>query len=177
MGELHSVASAITAVAAEAAEEGGKQNNFLIPNGTFFVVLAIFLIVLAVIGTFVVPPIQKVLKAREDTVAKTAEDNRNAAEQFTAAEADYKDELAKARGAATAVRDEARAEGRGILEDMRQRANTEATAVNAKAAEELARQGEATSGELSASVESLSRTLAERVLGVSLSEPANAGRG
>ncbi|SKW16261.1 ATP synthase B chain AtpF [Mycobacteroides abscessus subsp. massiliense] len=75
------------------------------------------------------------------------------------------------------MRDEARAEGRGILEDMRQRANTEATAVNAKAAEELARQGEATSGELSASVESLSRTLAERVLGVSLSEPANAGRG
>lgn len=59
MGELHSVASAVTAVAAEAAEEGGKQNNFLIPNGTFFVVLAIFLIVLAVIGTFVVPPIQK----------------------------------------------------------------------------------------------------------------------
>lgn len=177
MGELHSVATAVTAVAAEAAEEGGKQNNFLIPNGTFFVVLAIFLIVLAVIGTFVVPPIQRVLQAREDMATKTAEDNRNAAEQFTAAEADYKEELAKARGAATAVRDEARAEGRGILEDMRQRANAEANAVNAAAAETLARQGEATSGELAASADSLSRTLAERVLGVSLSEPANAGRG
>ena len=33
-----------------AAEEGGTQ-NFLIPNGTFFFVLAIFLIVLGVIGT------------------------------------------------------------------------------------------------------------------------------
>ncbi|MBA0049267.1 F0F1 ATP synthase subunit B [Mycobacteroides sp. LB1] len=171
MGELQSV------VVAQAAEEGAEKSNFLIPNGTFFVVLAIFLIVLAVIGTFVVPPVQKVLTAREDMVTKTAEDTKNAAEQFTAAEADYKDELAKARGAATAVRDEARAEGRGILEDMRQRANAEANAVSSAAAESLARQGEATSGELAANVDSLSRTLAERVLGVSLSEPANAGRG
>lgn len=168
MGELH---SAVTAVAAEAASEGGKQNNFLIPNGTFFVVLAIFLIVLAVIGTFVVPPIQRVLKAREDMVTKTTEDNRNAAEQFTAAEADYKGELAKARGAATAVRDEARADGRAVLEDMRQVANGEANSANAKAAEELARVGEATSAELAPKVDSLSRALAERVLGVAVSEP------
>lgn len=48
-------------------------------------------------------------------VTKTVEDNRNAAEQFTAAEADYKDELAKARGAATAVRDEARPRGAAFL--------------------------------------------------------------
>ncbi|SIK16364.1 ATP synthase B chain AtpF [Mycobacteroides abscessus subsp. abscessus] len=75
------------------------------------------------------------------------------------------------------MRDEARAEGRGILEDMRQRANAEATAVTETAAAELARQGEVTAGELATNVDSLSRTLAERVLGVSLSEPANAGRG
>jgi len=41
-------------LAASQAAEGGKTSNFLIPNGTFFVVLAIFLIVLGVIGTFVV---------------------------------------------------------------------------------------------------------------------------
>jgi F-type H+-transporting ATPase subunit b len=40
--------------AAVVAEGGGS--NFLVPNGTFFVELAIFLIVLGVIGTFVVPP-------------------------------------------------------------------------------------------------------------------------
>ena len=47
-----------------AAEEGGGQSNFLIPNGTFFVVLAIFLIVLAVIAKWVVPPVSKVLAER-----------------------------------------------------------------------------------------------------------------
>ena len=44
-----------TALAASQAAEGG--NYFLVPNGTFFFVLAIFLVVLGVIGTWVVPPI------------------------------------------------------------------------------------------------------------------------
>ena len=69
------------------AEGGGS--NFLIPNGTFFVVLIIFLIVLGVIGTFVVPPITKVLKERENMVTKTLADNKKSAEQFAAAQKDY----------------------------------------------------------------------------------------
>ena len=58
--------SAVVLAAASQAE-----GNFLLPNGTFFVVLIIFLIVLGVIGTFVVPPISKVLKERENMVTKT----------------------------------------------------------------------------------------------------------
>ena len=76
-----------------AAEEGGTS-NFLIPNGTFFFVLAIFLVVLGVIGKFVVPPIQKVLGERERMLVKTAEDNKRAVELEAAAEADYRGELA-----------------------------------------------------------------------------------
>ena len=60
-----------------AAEAGGGTSNFLVPNGTFFVVLIIFLIVLGVIGTFVVPPITKVLRERDAMVTKTAADNKN----------------------------------------------------------------------------------------------------
>ena len=41
------------------------RSNFLIPNGTFFFVLLIFLIVLGVIAKWVVPPImQGVARAR-----------------------------------------------------------------------------------------------------------------
>ncbi len=58
-----------------AAEEGGGQSNFLVPNGTFFAVLLIFLITLAVIWKWVVPPVGKVLAAREAMLAKTAADN------------------------------------------------------------------------------------------------------
>lgn len=44
--------------------------------------LFIFLIVLGVIGKWVVPPISKVLAEREAMLAKTAADNKKAAEQM-----------------------------------------------------------------------------------------------
>ena len=56
MGEM-----TVTVLAASRTAAAGGGSNFLVPNGTFFVVLAIFLIVLGVIGTWVVPPIMRVL--------------------------------------------------------------------------------------------------------------------
>ena len=150
-----------------AAGEGGS-NNFLIPNGTFFVVLAIFLIVLGVIGTFVVPPIMRVLGERDAMVKKTIEDNRSAAEQFDAAHADYEAAMARARGEASGIRDEARAQGRSILEEMRGRASEEVALTLQRAGEELKQQGDAIAADLRSSVERLSVTLAGRVLGVDL---------
>ena len=160
-----------------AAEEGGTQ-NFLIPNGTFFFVLAIFLIVLGVIGKFVVPPIQKVLGEREKMVAKTTEDNRRAAEQEAAAEADYNAELAAARAEAAAIRDQARAEGRAVVDEKRGIANEEVAGVLQQANDELKAQSDAIAGQLQTSAESLSVTLANRVLGVDAlsSSATTAGR-
>ena len=152
-----------------ASEEGGGTSNFLIPNGTFFFVLAIFLIVLGVIGKFVVPPIQKVLGERERMVAKTAEDNRRAAEQEAAADADYRRELAAGRAEAAAIRDEARAQGRAVVDAKRAEAGEEVAGQVAAANEELKLASDAISGDLRASVETLSATLASRVLGVDVS--------
>ena len=159
-----------------AAEEGGGTSNFLIPNGTFFFVLAIFLIVLGVIGTFVVPPIQKVLGEREKMAVKTAEDNRSAIAQETAAEADYAAQLGAARSEAAGIRDEARAEGRGILDSMRARAGEQVAETLQQANDELKQQSDAIAGSLRSSVESLSETLASRVLGVDVSGSTVAGR-
>lgn len=150
-----------------AAEEGGSS-NFLLPNGTFFFVLAIFLVVLGVIGKFVVPPIQQVLGEREQMVVKTAEENRKAAEQEASAEADYAALLGGARTEAAGIRDEARAEGRKILDDMRGRANEESAAALARATEELKRESDAIAVELTSSAETLSARLASRVLGVEI---------
>ena len=152
-----------------AAEEGGGTSNFLIPNGTFFFVLAIFLIVLGVIGKFVVPPIQKVLGEREKMAVKTAEDNRNAVAQETAAEADYAEQLGAARSEAAGIRDEARAEGRGVLDAMRARTNEQVAQTLQQANDDLKQQSDAIAGNLRASVENLSETLASRVLGVDVS--------
>ncbi len=151
-----------------AAEEGGTS-NFLVPNGTFFFVLIIFLIVLGVIGKFVVPSIVKVLGEREDMVTKTGKDNRKAAGLEAAADSDYDREMAAARTQASGIRDEARAQGRQVLDDMRGRANDEAGAALEQAAAQLKQQSDSIAVELQSSVDSLSATLASRVLGVEVS--------
>ncbi len=164
MGHL----SASVLASSQAAGEGGT-NNFLVPNGTFFVVLIIFLIVLGVIGTFVVPPITRVLRERDAMVRTTAEDNRKSSQQFAAAESDYQRAMAQARKGATGIREQARAEGRKVIEQARGRASGEAEAALQRAAEELKQQGDAIAVELRSSVESLAAALATRVLGTDVS--------
>lgn len=162
MGDLNA-----TTVAIVAAGEGGT-NNFLLPNGTFFVVLVVFLIVLGVIGKFVVPPISRVLRERQAMVTKTIEDNRRIVEQLAAADADYQKVMTQARREASGIRDEARAQGRKILEETRGRAHTETADVLQRASEELSQQGQQTMAELQASVDALSTALASRIVGVDI---------
>jgi F-type H+-transporting ATPase subunit b len=159
-----------------AAEEGG-QSNFLIPNGTFFFVLLIFLVVLGIIATFVVPPVMRVLHEREDMVAKTAEDTRAADKQFASADSDYRESMARARREASGIRDEARAEGRKVLDDMKARTSEESNAALEKASEELKKQSDAISADLSSKMETLASTLATRVVGVDVRPKAGAKTG
>jgi F-type H+-transporting ATPase subunit b len=156
------------------AQEEGGQSNFLIPNGTFFVVLIIFLIVLGVIGKWVVPPISKVLHERDAMVKQTVEDSRKAADQFSAADEDYQAEMAKARGEASKLRDGARAEGRKVLEDMRGRASEEVASTLQQADSELKDHALAIQSDLRSSVDALSTTLASRVLGVEINAATTA---
>ena len=165
MGDM----SAVVLAAASQAE-----GNFLMPNGTFFVVLIIFLIVLGVIGTFVVPPISKVLKERDNMVTKTAADNKKSAEQFAAAQEDYEKAMSAARVTASAARDEARAEGRKVVDAQRARAEGEVSSTLQDTAEQLKREGDAVAADLRTRVESLSTTLAGRILGVEISTSVSA---
>lgn len=159
-------------LASSQAEGGGS--NFLVPNGTFFVVLIIFLIVLGVIGTFVVPPISKVLKERDNMVTKTAADNKQSAEQFAAAQEDYEKAMADARVKASAARDEARAQGRKVIEQKRGVAEDQVSATLQEANEQLKRDGDAVAAELRAKVDALSTTLASRILGVDIATSVTA---
>ncbi len=155
------------------AAEGG-QSNFLVPNGTFFFVLGIFLIVLGVIGKFVVPPVMRVLRERDEMVTKTLERNRESDKQFAAADSDYQAEMARARREASGIRDEARAEGRKILEQMKGRASEESALALQKAGEELKQQSDAISADLRTSMETLAATLAGRILGADVGSAAAA---
>ena len=163
----------MVSAASQAVAEGGKGgSNFLVPNGTFFFVLAIFLIVLAIIGTFVVPPILKVLRERDAMVAKTLADNKKSAEQFEAAQAEYEEAMKEARVQASSFRDNARAEGRKVVEDARAGAEQEVMSTLQVAAEQLKRERDAVELDLRANVGTMSATLASRILGVDVTTSA-----
>jgi F-type H+-transporting ATPase subunit b len=165
MGDLNPIA-----LATSQAAEGG--NNFLVPNGTFFVVLAIFLLVLGIIGTWVVPPILKVLRERDAMVHKTHEDNKKAAQQFEAAQADYEEAMKEARVQASSYRDNARAEGRKVVDDARAKAEQEVLSTLQVAAEQLKQERDAVEVNLRANVGAMSATLASRILGVDVTTSA-----
>ncbi len=157
--------TALSSVIVVASEAEGGTSNFLIPNGTFFFVLAIFLIVFGVIAKFVVVPVQRVLEERERMIAKTAQDNRLATEQDAAADSEYAQELASARSEAGSIRDQARSEGRQVVDQMRSEANEEVAGTLKDAGDVLSREGESLSPRLAPSVEELSEALANRILG------------
>ncbi|BBZ40795.1 F0F1 ATP synthase subunit B [Mycobacterium conspicuum] len=161
-------------VLASSQTVAAEGNNFLVPNGTFFFVLAIFLLVLAIIGTFVVPSILKVLRERDAMVAKTAADNKKSAEQFEAAQADYEEAMKEARVQASSFRDDARAEGRKVVDDARARAEQEVLSTLQLAAEQLKRERDAVELDLRANVAAMSETLASRILGVDITSTAAA---
>ena len=166
---MSSVALTVHHLAEGGEEAGGGSGNFLIPNGTFFVILAIFLIVLTVISVYVVPPITRVLRERENMVTKTMADNRQSAEQFAAAASDYEERMGAARTAATGVRDDARTAGRKVIEEARARADAEVATTLQGATEQLKQQGDAVTDELRGRVAALSATLASQILGVPVS--------
>jgi F-type H+-transporting ATPase subunit b len=60
---------------------------FLIPNGTFFVELIIFVIVLLVLGWYVAPAIGKALRDRDEMIKRATEESQAATEKLAAAEA------------------------------------------------------------------------------------------
>jgi len=153
----------------QAVAEG---NNFLVPNGTFFFVLAIFLVVLGVIGTFVVPPILKVLKERDAMVAKTQADNKKSTEQFAAAEADYEAALKDARVQAGTYRDDARTEGRKVVDAARGKAEQQVAETLAQANDQLKRERDAVELDLRSNVGAMSATLASRIIGVEVTPSA-----
>jgi F-type H+-transporting ATPase subunit b len=155
-----------------ASSQAAGGDNFLVPNGTFFFVLAIFLVVLGVIGTFVVPPITRVLRERDAMVAKTVADSKKATEQFEAARADYEKAMKDARVQASSFRDNARVEGRKVVDDARAHAEQQVLVTLQQAGEQLKRERDTVELDLRVNVATMSATLASRILGVDVTTSA-----
>ncbi|WP_194815040.1 F0F1 ATP synthase subunit B [Nocardia sp. XZ_19_385] len=149
-------------------------DNFLLPNGTFFAELLIFLTVLGVIWRFVVPPIHRVLAEREARAAQTAADQKTAKKARAEAEAAYQAALAEARRSAADIRKQAREQGNSFFKEHRNAAQEESDAQVARSLAELQAEADRVTAELQDNVDPLAQALADRVIGA---ETARAGKG
>ncbi len=145
--------------------------NFLIPNATFFACLLIFVIVLVVIRTMVVPPILKVLDERDARVAQTAQDNRAAEASYESADTEYRAAMKEARGDATGIRDDARAKANEKLAEAKRQATAESDSALAETSKALKVEADDALETARRDVDRLAETLAGRVLGYEVKAP------
>ena len=169
-----SLAPLVLAAAAEGEEEG--TSNFLIPNGTFFVELAAFLLLFFLLTKYVIPPINSAMERRQAAIKQEFADLDEAKAEAKGAEEEYKAQLADARKEAARIREEAREQGSQIVAEARDAAVVEANRVKETAQAQIAAERQAALTSLRAEVGSLATTLAGRIVGESLEDDERSTR-
>ena len=148
-----------------AVPEAAASNNFLLPNGTFFVELVIFLVFFYLLRALVVKPIQKVLNERAELLRRQAQEADAARERMRAAQARYEEALHEARAEAARIREEAREKGQQIIDQAVREAQAEADRAIAEGRARLDAERDALVGDLRASIGTLALDLAAKLAG------------
>jgi F-type H+-transporting ATPase subunit b len=152
------------------------ESNFLVPNATFFVELAAFLLLLFLLGKFVIPPINRAMTARQEAIRAEFAQLDEAKSEAVAAEEEFKSQIADARHEAARIREEAREQGAAIIAEMREQAQVEAARIVEHAHAQIEADRKAASASLRAEVGDLATTLAGRIVGESLDDQARQTR-
>jgi F-type H+-transporting ATPase subunit b len=152
-----------------AAEE---HNPLIPPIGEIIIGLIAFAIVFFVFAKLVAPRFEQVFRARREAIEGGIERAEAMQAEAKAALEQYRAQLAEARSEAAQIRDQARAEGQQILEELRVQAQEEAARITARGEEQLAAQRQQVVNELRGQIGALAVDLAGRVVGESLAEDA-----
>jgi F-type H+-transporting ATPase subunit b len=151
-------------------------DNFLVPNATFFVELFAFALLVFVIGRYIIPPINKAMTERQEAIRKEFADLEDAQADARQAEADYKEQLNNAKHEAARIREEAREQGAQIVQEARDKAQTEADRIIEHAHTQIEADRKAAVASLRRDVGSLATTLAGRIVGESMDDDERQGR-
>ena len=162
-----------------AAAEGGEEegtSNFLIPNGTFFIELAAFLLLFWLLTKYVIPPINRAMTARQEAIRAEFAELDEAKAEAKGAEEEYKAQLADARKEAARIREEAREQGSAIIAEMREQANVEAARIVEHAHAQVSAERQQALTSLRAEVGTLATSLAGRIVGEALEDDERSTR-
>lgn len=152
-----------------------SSNNFIVPNATFFVELILFIIVLGIVAKFVLPPIQKVMRDRDESVRKEQDSAESARREAARLEADRLKALADARAKAREILQDASREVDDLVHDARARGQEEHDRRVQAASEGIDEERDRVRGELLARAETLVVEAAERIVGGDLDSSRHRG--
>ncbi len=149
------------------------DNNFLVPNATFFVELIAFLLILAVIARYILPPLRRSLAERQAMIDQQVKDAQDAKQQLAQAQESYQNALTEARAEAAQIRENARAEAQRTIDELRTQAQEEAARIVARGDEQLASQRASVVRELRGEIGTLAVELAEKIVSQRLADDAS----
>ena len=121
---------------------------------------------------FVFPKMEATFRARVEAIEGGIKKAEVAQAEANKLLEQYKSQLAEARTEAAAIRDEARAEGQRIIEDMRTEAQAESARIVQRGEDQLLAQREAIVAELRGDIGRISVELASRIIGENLADDA-----
>jgi F-type H+-transporting ATPase subunit b len=151
------------------------SSNFLVPNATFVVELAAFLIVVFVLGKYIIPPINKIMDERQAVIRRALADAEEAKQRAAEAEEEYKRIVGEARTQARSVVEEANKMAELARTERRQQAETEYERIVTSAGAEVEAQTRRAQEELRQQAADLAIAVAEKVLGEGIDRSAQAG--
>ena len=149
-----------------------EPSPVLPPLGEIIIGLIAFAILAYVLMKYVWPRMEATFEARRDAIEGGIKRAEEAQEEAKRLLTDYRAQLAEARTEAAQIRDNARAEGQRIIEEMRTTAQEESARIVQRGEEQLTVQRQQVVRQLRGDIGTLATTLAERVVGESLADDA-----
>ena len=142
--------------------------NFLIPNMTFVVELAAFVIVLGFLWRYVIPPVRQGMTARQEMARKVVSDSEEARQLLEHAQTAYKTAMADARHEAAQLRAQAEQQRREIVEGASAAAQAEVAEIISRGQARLVADRGQAIGQLKVELGNAAVDLAEKILGEAL---------
>jgi F-type H+-transporting ATPase subunit b len=140
-------------------------SNFLVPNGTFIVVLLAFIVVVGIIGRKVLPPLNAVLTERQEKIRSELEAADKAKADAEEADVERQATLEEARHHAREIVATATATAERTVAAAEERAHEAAERIKQAAEAEVATARQAAVEEVTARVGEIVLAAAERVIG------------
>jgi F-type H+-transporting ATPase subunit b len=160
-----------------AAQEHGVEAEPLSPFagnvGNAIWTLAIFLLVVIVLGKFAWGPVLSLLKQREDFIHKALADAKRERDEAEARGREFAAKLQSAHAEAAALLEEARRDSARLRDDLRQKAKSEAETMIQTAERQIGLQTQRAMQEIRREAVDLSVAIASKILQRNLSKEDN----